>query len=184
MAALVFDSSILIKQSNLVWERKWMRFSIIIVAIRSATCDASSDMQEINEFFIDRTEISIAEFQQFASATGFISRAERAGGGEVYAWGWEQKPGWTWKTPFGVESDTQLPAVHLTYDEATAYCEWRGARLPSEAEWREAAYFEYRDAPGSGFVTEREYPYPTGGSPTGANCLSECEYRPPVSYSD
>ena len=77
-----------------------------------------------------------------------------------------------------------MPAVHLTYDEATAYCEWRGARLPSEAECREAAYFEHRDAPGFGLVTKTEYPYPTGDSPTGANCLSECEYRPPVSYSD
>ena len=161
-----------------------MRFSIMILAMCSVTCDASSDMQAIHGFLIDRTEISIAEFQRFASATGFISQAERAGGGEVYAWGWEQKPGWTWKTPFGVESDTELPAVHLTYDEATAYCKWRGARLPSEAEWREAAYVEHRGAPDSGFVAGTEYPYPTGDSPIGANCLSECEYRPPVSYSD
>ena len=73
--------------------------------------------------------------------TEFISQAERAGGGEVYVWGWEQNPVWTWKTPCGGESDTRLPAVHLTYDEATAYCEWRGVRLPSEAEWLEAAYF-------------------------------------------
>ena len=29
-----------------------------------------------------------------------------------------------------------------------------------------------------------QYPYPTGDLPVGANCLSECEYRPPVSYSD
>ena len=58
-----------------------------------ATCDASSDMQAINGFLIDRTEISIAEFQRFVSVTEFISQAERAGGGEVYVWGWEQKPG-------------------------------------------------------------------------------------------
>ena len=62
-------------------------------------------MQVINGFLIDRTEISIAGFQRFASATQFVSQAECAGGGEVCAWGWEQKPGWTWKTSFGVESD-------------------------------------------------------------------------------
>ncbi|MEE2820613.1 MAG: SUMF1/EgtB/PvdO family nonheme iron enzyme, partial [Pseudomonadota bacterium] len=117
-----------------------MRFSIIALVMCSPTCYSSSEMQLINGFLIDRTEISIAEFQRFASATEFVSQAERAGGGEVYAWGWEQKPGWTWKTPFGVESDPQLPAVYLTFDEAAAYCQWRGARLPSEAEWREAAY--------------------------------------------
>ena len=161
-----------------------MRVSIIVLAMCSATCDASSDMQVINGFLIDRTEISIAEFQRFASATGFVSQAERAGGGKVYAWGWEQTPGWTWKTPFGVESDSRLPPVHLTYDEVTAYCEWRGARLPSEAEWREAACFKRRVVPDAGFVTGTKNPYPTGYSPIGANCLSVCEYRPPVSYSD
>ena len=141
-------------------------------------------MQLINGFLIDRTEISIGEFQRFASATEFVSQAKRAGGGEVYAWGCEQKPEWTWKTSFGVESDPQLPAVNLIFDEAAYYCQWRGARLPSQAEWREAAYLERRDVPDLSFVTGTEYPYPTGDSPVGVNRFSECEYRPAVSYSD
>ena len=44
-------------------------------------------MQMINRFLIDQTETSIAEFQRFASATEFVSQAERAGGGEVYVSG-------------------------------------------------------------------------------------------------
>ena len=56
--------------------------------------------------------------------TEFISQAERAGGGEVYVWGWEQTRVDLENSICG-ESDTRLPAVHLTYDEATAYCEWR-----------------------------------------------------------
>ena len=39
-----------------------MRFSTIVLVMCSATCDASSGMQAINGFLIDRTEISIAEF--------------------------------------------------------------------------------------------------------------------------
>ena len=65
-----------------------MRFLIIILVMCSPTSNASSDMQAINRFLIDYTEISIAEFH-FASATEFVSQAERASGGEVYAWGWE-----------------------------------------------------------------------------------------------
>ena len=82
-----------------------------------------------------------------------MSQSERAGGGEIYAWGWEQKPGWTWKTPFGVESDPRLPTVHLTFDEAAACCQWRKVRLPSKAEWCEAANVERRDGPVPGFDT-------------------------------
>ena len=82
-----------------------MCVSIIVLVMCSPNCYSSSHMQEINGFLIDRTEISITEFQRFASATQFVSQAECVGGGEVCAWGWEQKPGWTWKTSFGVESD-------------------------------------------------------------------------------
>ena len=62
-----------------------MRFLIIILVMCSPTSYASSDMQAINGFLVDHTEMSIAEFQRFASATEFVSQAERAGGGEVYA---------------------------------------------------------------------------------------------------
>jgi sulfatase modifying factor 1 len=161
----------------------FMRFVALSIGLISASVQASSKMQLINGFMIDRTEVSIADFQRFATDTGFVSQAEHAGGGEVYGWGWEQKAGWIWKTPFGVQSSDQLPAVHLTYDEADSYCRWRGARLPTEDEWREAAYTERRSDPGPEFVTGKQYSYPTGDTSEGANCLSECGYRPPVSYS-
>ena len=38
------------------------------------------------------------------------------------------------------EHDAQdLPMVFVTRDKAAAYCEWAGMRLPSAAEWKEAA---------------------------------------------
>ena len=72
-----------------------MTHLIRTLALLMIVVPAKADMQTIEDFAIDRTEVSIAEFQRFAEATGFVSQAERSGGGEVYGWGWEQKPGWT-----------------------------------------------------------------------------------------
>jgi formylglycine-generating enzyme len=76
------------------------------------------------EFDIDRTEVTIAQFARFAAATGLRTRAERDGGGFEYVGGWQQRAGWTWRTPDGgTTASDQLPAVHLTHGEAHAYCQ-------------------------------------------------------------
>jgi formylglycine-generating enzyme required for sulfatase activity len=70
--------------------------------------------------------------------------------------------------------------VHVTWDEAKAYCTWAGLRLPTDAEWVEAAYTERRAAPPAPFARGRTYPFPTGDSPDGANHLESP--RRPASY--
>ena len=136
------------------------------------------DMQPIRGFAIDRTEVSIAQFARYVQATGTVTTAEKAGGGSTYEGGWVQRPGWSWRTPFGLKADDREPAVHLTFAEARAYCQWAGKRLPNDAEWMEAAYTERRANPPAGFTTGQTYPYPTGTSPQGANCLGECGAAP------
>ena len=134
----------------------------------------TDDMQPIRGFAINRQEVSIGNFARYAQATGTVTAAEKAGGGSTYEGGWVQRKGWTWRTPFGLSASPQEPAVHITFQEAKAYCEWAGKRLPSDVEWMEAAYTERRTNPQTGFVTGRTYPYPTGESPLGANCLGDC----------
>ncbi len=134
----------------------------------------ASDMQRVGDFEIDRTEVTIGAFRRFAQATGFLSQAERAGGGATFEGGWVQRKGWTWQAPYGRPGDAREPVVHLTFDEAQAYCRWAGKRLPTDSEWMEAAYTERRTAPPPGFTTGRSYPYPTGDSPQGANCAEGC----------
>lgn len=43
----------------------------------------------------DQTEMNIGDVKKFASATGFISAAEKKGGSLTYEGGFVQKPGWT-----------------------------------------------------------------------------------------
>ncbi len=119
---------------------------------------------------LDRTEVTIAQFARYATATGVRTQAEREGGGFEYAGGWQRRAGWTWHQPEGVApSSGQLPAVHLTHAEAAAYCRWAGGRLPTAAEWISAAYTEQRSAPPPPWVRGRHYAWPTGDSPEGAN---------------
>jgi hypothetical protein len=53
----------------------------------------------------DQTEMTIADMKIFASGTGFVSQAEKNGGGLTYESGFVKKPGWTWKTPYGVSAN-------------------------------------------------------------------------------
>ncbi|MBY0408999.1 MAG: formylglycine-generating enzyme family protein [Burkholderiaceae bacterium] len=137
---------------------------------------AQIDWQLLDGTSMARTETTVGQFGRFVQSTGLITQAERQGGGEVYEVGWVRKAGWTWRTPYGPQAPAVAdePAVHVTYDEAQAFCQWAGGRLPSDAQWVRAAYTEQRDNPPTPLQTGRTYPYPTGAEPTGAQCLNDC----------
>lgn len=107
-------------------------------------------------FWIDRTEVTNAQYDAFVRATGYVTEAERGAGGAVFrvppegrerdvAYGswWHIVKGADWRHPEGPHSSLQgrenQPVVQLTRADALAYARWLGRDLPTEAQWEYAA---------------------------------------------
>ncbi|MCU0867341.1 MAG: bifunctional serine/threonine-protein kinase/formylglycine-generating enzyme family protein [Planctomycetes bacterium] len=72
----------------------------------------------VQEFWIDRCEVTVGDYREFLAATGHRAPA-----------------GFARLEP----KHDALPVVNVTWDDALAYAEWAGKRLPTYAEWALAA---------------------------------------------
>ncbi|MCR9126265.1 MAG: formylglycine-generating enzyme family protein [Rhodobacteraceae bacterium] len=124
---------------------------------------------DLGSFSIDRTEVTVGAFAEYAARAGLTTTAEAEGGGFEWGAGWQRRAGWSFRAPQGDPAPDGEPAVHITWHEARAFCRASGGRLPTREEWALAAYTETRETPTDGFQAGRTYVYPVGDDPAGMN---------------
>ena len=131
-------------------------------------------------FRISATTVTNRQFAAFVADTAHVSAAESAGWSFVFAgllpddfgptrgvasapW-WRQVEHASWAHPEGPGSDIadreDHPVVHVSWDDARAWCAWAGGRLPTEARWEYAA---------RGGISRARYPWGDELNPGGAH---------------
>jgi formylglycine-generating enzyme required for sulfatase activity len=88
--------------------------------LRERQDDRPVHLVDLDPFDIDSLEVTNARYAEFVRATGAT-------------------PPYQWRGSAPAGDLGQLPVYNVTWNEAVAYCGWRGKRLPTEAEWEKAA---------------------------------------------
>ena len=104
---------------------------------------------DVRSFAIDRHDVTNGAFLDFVEAGGYADAAWWTP--QDWAWVqsqrvehplfWERVDGqWLWRGMFELIPLPQSWPAYVSHAEAAAFARWRGARLPSEAEFQQAAF--------------------------------------------
>ncbi|WP_332838744.1 formylglycine-generating enzyme family protein [Nocardia bovistercoris] len=142
--------------------------------------------ETVAPFAIAATTVTVAQFDAFVAATGYVTDAERFGDSLVFEaalpehdrehpriadtpW-WAVVGGADWRHPAGPRAEIDArrdladhPVVHVSLADAREYCAWSGTAIPTEAQWEFAC---------RGGLSGQPYPWGSQRDPGGAAMMN------------
>ena len=105
----------------------------------------------VTDFLIDQFPVTIEDYDAYQKRSGYVPKD---GHNWLKNWGWPHSG--RRRVPTVPEALARVPVTYVSFDEAAAYCNAHGKRLPSTIEWQYA---------GQG-TTNRRYPWGDADDPS------------------
>lgn len=157
LSIALVDNYVVIESEPSFEDMLWIESgSFLMGSDRGMPDESPSHEVSMSGFWIDTFEVSNADYQQFISATDYLTKSELSGDSMVFespvenlaaqsdplSW-WDLVIQADWRHPLGlhdtIEGKSDHPVVHVSYVDALAYCDWLDKDLPTEAQFEFAA---------------------------------------------
>ena len=153
-----------------------LKYILIFFIVIQPVFSFENSKIDLGNFLINKYEITIKEFKQYADQNKIKTKAELNGGGYEWGAGWVKRDNWVYFSPYGKKPESVLePAVHINKFEAENYCKSINGRLPTFEEWSLGAYKQVIES--KKFSKGKTYKYPSGDEAIGMNSQGLLDYN-------